>query len=144
MNEIKEARPYHDLGLTDEFAELARYLGKVKAAQDKLKAEEERTIAAVLEIIGKLPVSTSVSVDHYRVTLGKGRTTRKLDPVKLLELGVSSKVIQQATSISTGQPTLVFTDTSKARKPRALPGEDGAPAGETPTLDDLDLSDEAA
>jgi hypothetical protein len=92
----------HGLTNTDianKTRELQGTLQSIKILQEEAeagKAEIERMLTAAKV--------TTVLVDDIRVTMVKGRTTRKLDTDKLLKLGVSLGIVAAATVESVGKP----------------------------------------
>lgn len=97
------------------FAELVEYRAKLNEALGKLEAAKAKNSAAISAHMQRCMLR-SVLVGRLRATMSKGQVRKHLDPLKLMEKGVSSIVIKACTVETTGEPFPVITDTSKPRK----------------------------
>lgn len=121
----KPAKAHTDFhGLTgNNFAELVRYRVKIQVAKAQIEAAEATNKVELLRLMKAAGAWSPVTVDGIlRATLTKGKAgSKKIDPLKLMQAGVSTKVIEASTVKGPdGQPYVLVTDTTK---PRAKRGE---------------------
>jgi hypothetical protein len=96
-------------GMRDEMPMIAALYNEL-AAEVKQKQEEMAALKADMLRLLKLCGVDGVTVeDGTRVAFCTGRTTKKLDTAKLVQLGVTQQQIEKATTVSTGEPYVVVT-----------------------------------
>jgi len=84
---------------------LAAKAKEIKSQLDRLNVE----IATMLTVAG----AQKVGCDGLTVSLIEGRITKKLDKLKLLELGVTAYIIEEATTESKGSPYIRVMESKK-------------------------------
>lgn len=98
--ETPAAPPYTDFKhlVRKDFKKIAQQLTGLR--KDKKEIEEqikELDTKAQLLFAGLPEGVRSVQVEDIRVTLAKGRSPSRVDPMKLLSLGVENSIIKEAT-----------------------------------------------
>jgi len=84
----------------DEKVDLRFSLSEKKKAIDSQLSELNIEIATMLTVAG----ADKVACDGLTVSMVEGRTTKKIDGIKLVELGVSVDTVKAATVESKGNP----------------------------------------
>lgn len=93
----------------DEKVDLRFALSEKKKAIDSQLSELNLEIATMLTVAG----ADKVACDGLTVSMIEGRITKKIDGIKLVELGVSADTVQAATVESKGNP---YVRVVKSRK----------------------------
>lgn len=89
----------------DEMVELrANLSAKAKEIKGQL-SQLNLEMATMLTVAG----TDKVGCEGYTVSLSEGRVTKKLNKLKLIELGVTAHIIEEATDVSMGNPYIKVT-----------------------------------
>lgn len=103
---------YSEAGLNEMFAGQVRRHDELKRAEAKLKELQRDCNDRIRTMLDAAKVK-SVTVDHrWKATVCEGRAgSKRIDPIKLMDLGVTSDVIQKATTQGErGAPYLLVTE----------------------------------
>ena len=96
----------------NDFDTLATQRFNLAAKQKEIKGQLDRInieMATMLTVAGV----QKVGVEGLTVSLVEGRITKKLDKLKLLELGVTAYIIDEATTQSKGNPYIRVQESKK-------------------------------